>query len=537
MVSRGSDGIYHFSFSDITIDVANHQITITGVKLSSDTVRINSLRRQKQHVPKTISDLTASQIVLSGVNWSHLLLHKTLDCDLAVANDALWHMETNTVYPDPGTKDGDESSPIVTRFFTRRFEVVNPNVTYHYTGKKSEYRCQLSGGKAILNNWAFNSDITRDTSVFLYAQNGSVDPKLFVLERDGKHYAVNTPHIDFESTPNSVTLKNVAIDKLVDVSRKTGQQLESYTFRSPSIEFDHFNWNTLLLTSTLSVPEIHLSAPSLEVDYKRHNFPQDNDKMGKFPNQLIHDFIKTHIGTLHIKNGRIQYNEPQQNGTDAIFVFGDISGTFNNITNIDSFVKTDSSCVIKLEGKFMNKSQIKATFNLSLADTTGRFSVDGYVDNLDGKDVSKQAAAFTFVKVTSFHLSRMICHVEGDQSYGKGNYTMFYNDLKISLFKFDSTERKRLKGPLVYLADALVLYPNNPMGDKPPRSTDSYLKRDPNKGFISLVWQNIYLGAQKTAVRNQKILALSGNKQDDQQPEQQKKKKNFFQRLFGKKNK
>ncbi len=177
---------------------------------------------------------------------------------------------------------------------------------------------------------------------------------------------------------------------------------------------------------------------------------------------------------------------------------------------------------------------MSATFDLSLADPKGHFTVDGFVNNLDGNDVSKQAAVFTLAEVTSFHLSHMDMHIEGDESHSTGNFTMRYEDLKISLFKFNSDERKKPHGPFAFLADALIVYPGNPMPGKDIRKASTSFVRDTTKGFIGVLWQNMYSGAQKTAVRTKAVLDLAGA---EASKEDKPKKVGFLKRLFSKRNK
>jgi hypothetical protein len=428
-----------------------------------------------------------------------------------------------------------EKSSSVTRITAVHFDIRNPDVTYHYVSKKSSCFCYLKGGTAELHDVAIDKDITKDTSEFIYSRYGAVRPVSFIFQQDGRLYDVKSPLIDFTSTANSVTLKEVVIKHLADIDKKTGREMEIYNLTFPSIECDDFNWKKLM-DNKLLLSKMIAAHPVIEILYNRQYFPSENDKMGKYPNQLIHEFIKTDIKTLLVNNCTIKYTEPSTKDGNATFQFDNIHGTFKNITNIDSLIAVNKSCIVTLEGKFQNKSPVGITFDLSLSDPKGHFTAKGYVNNLDGDDVSKQAAGFTFAKVTSFHLSHMSLYIEGNESYAKGDFTMLYENLKISLFKFKSDERKSKKGPFSFIAETTLLYPNNPMPGQDVRKTSTDFTRDPNKGFISLIWKSMYSGAQKTAVRNEKLIVLAGGKTDNKK-EGKPKKKGFLRTLFGKKKK
>jgi hypothetical protein len=345
--------------------------------------------------------------------------------------------------------------------------------------------------------------------------------------QDGRRYEVHDPTISFTSTPTSVTLKDIKIMHMQDIDAEAGHTLEVYNLRFPAIEFENFNWKRLLHKDELVVSRINANKPYMDIHYQRQYFTRDKDKTGSYPNQLIHHFIQTYIGTLHVKGGTIVYNEPGKND-DAVFQFDNIGGSFNNITNMKGHLEQNGNCSVKLQGKFMNKSPVGADFDLSLTDPSGHFPVSGYLNNLEGSDVNKQATDFSFAKVTAFHLSHMDAHVEGDQNTSNGRFTMLYTGLNMSFFN-SGPQPKDKGGLLSSLADKLVLYPSNPMPGESVRSVTTTVHRDAGHGLIYLIWQNIYQGAQKTAVRNDKVAALAGAKTDDNP---KPKKKGFFHRLF-----
>jgi hypothetical protein len=536
MVASSSDSLYHISFSDITVSLVKHQVTATNVRLWADTNQANRLRKMNRYSPNTVSFVTAPKIEAFGVGWENILSNKLLNCQKIIVYNPQWFMQTVKHHPDLSQVEEKEKSSMMHRFTVQQFEVVKPHLTYHYIGDNNTYYLFLKGGTAVTHDWAIDRDLTKDTSVILYSKYGSVRPDSIIFKKDGHIYSVKSPVIDFTTSENSVTLKDVRIKNFIDIDTRTGHLMETYNFKFPAIELTHFNWKKLLHKDVLDVASMHVTDPFISVHYVRENV-EAKDRMGSFPNQLIHEAIKTNIRTLHVKNGRIKYAEPVNNSdTDFVLQFDNLNGEFKNITNIDSEIARNKTCRVTLEARYMNKSPIAATFDLSLSDPRGHFVVNGYINNLDGDDVSKQASAYTFAKVTSFKLTHMDGHIEGDESYAQGSYVMLYHDLKISLFKFKSDKRKSSKGPFSFLADALILYPDNPMPGKEPRKTSTHLARDPNHGFIYLLWQSMYLGAQKTAVRDEGMIKLAGGKTDDDsgKKDDKPKKKGFFRRLFGK---
>ena len=126
----------------------------------------------------------------------------------------------------------------------------------------------------------------------------------------------------------------------------------------------------------------------------------------------------------------------------------------------------------------------------------------------------------------------MDMHITGDETYSQGDFTVLYENLKISLFKFDSKARKGRHGPLAFVGSALLLYPSNPMPNQDVRKVTTSFARDTTMGFIGGLWQNIFRAVKKTALRNNDIATFTDGPETGkgEQP-----KKGFFKRVFEKK--
>jgi len=532
MMLRATDSVYHISFQDLNVNVFDHKVTITGLELWADEKQALALKQQHRHTPPTLSTLSISLLEVTGINWHNIISDKSIESAHASVQDLKWTMDCS-----PNPKDSlysrDKKKPAaITSITCDHVDFINPDITYHYKGIKEHFDCYMKGGTATLENFAYDMDEKKDTSVFLYARSGKVRFKDFIFSKPAGRYVINAPLLDFVTTPNTVTLRSVKITNMRDLDQKTGKEKEFYNLVFPSIELAGFNWNRLINDGELLIPGVHAAEPSIDVHYIRAN-ADANARTGDYPNQLMLEVgLKTNIEKVNIKNGRFRYTEVTAKGDEGTIEFSGIHSSFANITNLPAIIAHDNYCAVKLEGKYMNKSPLAANFKLYLNDKKGHFTMDGYLDSLNGNDVQSQAAVFTIVKVTSFKLNRMDMHIEGDETYSKGDFTVLYDDLKISLFKFDSKQRETRHGPFAFVGSALLLYPSNPMPGKDVRKVTTSFARDTTKGFVGTIWQNMFRSVKKSAIRDQGIVTLTDGPETakGQQP-----KKGFFTRLFGKK--
>ncbi len=532
MITRSTDSIYHISFKDITISFWDHNITLTDVKLWPDEKQVANLRSQRRSVPPTLSTVSIPSLVGTGISWYDIFSNKSLDCKHVVVYNLNWKMNCSPHPEDSLFTHDEKKKPKISRVTSAVVDFVKPEVDYYYKGSKENFDCTMKGGKVALQNFVYNFDQKIDTSLFLYARSGKVRFEHFVFSKPAGRYIINAPILDFETTPNSVTLKSVKIKEMADNDPQTGKTKETYDLDFPSIELHDFNWSKLIYDGVLRIPKGVAVGPYISIRYIREN-NKARGRKDSYPNQLLLQVgLKTSIHEMDINSGHFKYTEVTPKGDEGTIEFSGIHGSFDNITNIPRAIAKRKECIVKLAGKFMNKSDMDVTFTLPLTDSTGRYTVDGYVTNLDGDEVTPQAQVFTIVKVTSFHLNRMDMHIEGDQSYGKGNFTVLYQDLKISLFKFDTKMREGKKGALAFVGSALLLYPSNPMPNKEARKVSTSFARDTTKGFIGGIWQHMFRAAKKTAVRENAIVTLTDGPETNKgdQP-----KKGFFTRLFGKK--
>lgn len=534
MVQRATDSIYHISFKDINVDMFDHSVTITGLKLWPDYNQAKALRARHHRIPPTLSTVSVPRIEAYGLMWGDIASTKSLNCKHVVVRDLKWLLDC-TPHPEDSLFTRDKKDkPLLDHISVAEVDIIKPDVTYHYHGKNGDFSFHANGGTAVLHDWIYNTDKKKDTSLFLYAHSGQVRFDDLVFVKKNGRYTTKKPEIDFETSPNSVTLKKVKIKHMVNHDPKTWAEKEIYDLLFPSLKLTGLNWNELI-TNTLHATQVDAEAPNIAVRFFDKN-AAGGSKLGSYPHQLLLQVgLQTNLETVNLHKGHLKYTEVTEKNEEAVIEFTNIKGHMKNVTNMKEIIASHKTCVIQLEGKYMNKSDVNTTFNLNLADTTGRFSVDGFVKNIDGEDVLKQAQAFTLVEVTSFHLDKIDMHIEGDGTYAKGDFAVLYKDLKISLLKFKSKHRMGKKGPLSFLGSALILYPSNPIRDKEVRTVTTTFARDPDKGFIAVLWQQIYRAAKKTAVRNEGFLDVTDIKESFKGEDP--KKKGMLKRLFGKKDK
>jgi hypothetical protein len=532
MMEQATDSVYHVSWAKVHISFLQGRMTLTGLRLVPDKAKWALLRGQHKRVPPTLSTLFVPRAEVYGISWWRMLTDRSLNCDSVAVYNGNWLLECTPQRNGPPRKKHTEKAKL--KWVSAGYvHVYNPEITYSFNGPREHFTCVFNGGQIQLHQWLFNTDRTKDTCSFLYAQQGAIRLQQFRLFKSTGTYFFGDPALDFQVDKDVIAIKGVNISHMTNTDPISKGVKEVYDLKLPRIEVAGLNWNRLIERNILHMRSLTVHQPDIHIRYQRVNDVAGKGKVSSYPHQLLLQAgLQTQIEALNVQQGRFSFTEVTKDNKEANVGFEDIHSTIDNITNVPDRIQQNDSCVIHLKGKFQGKSTVTARFGLWLGDTSGSYTMNGNIANLDGKDVIKQVQAFTIIAVTSFHMDNMEIHIQGNGHFITGQFTPRYNGLKISLAKFKSEKRSGSTGLFSFMGN-LVLYPNNPMPGGKVRSAATSLARDPEKGFIGNIWHSIYRGAKKAAVREKAIVTVTDGREN--KPGDNKVHKGLLKRIFRRK--
>ncbi len=532
MVAENTDSLYRVELGDISINILTRKVTLKNVHFYADPRKVAELK-SKNICPRTTYNFTVPEAFAGGVNWKALASDNTFKCSYLTINNPSTLFEGRP-REDTSRMKKSGKKPLVIR--AGKIIINNPDIAYSYAEEDNKFKLRVKGGKIELNDWLLDTKIGLDTSAFFFAHNSVVNFDSFFYQKENGSYTMSSAGIGFSTGQRDLILEHMQlklVGKKEEFYKRFGEQKEIYDFHFPRIRFSGINWKDLINGRQLETDTMTMYNPQLSLYFSRKYPASRTSKVGNYPHQLLRSLgLKTNVRRLVVNDGQFSYTEQNEiTSKEATITFVHIKGTMKNVTNIDTIIGKNDKCNVTLDGKYQQNARLTANFQFSLSDPKGYFTLDGTVKNIHAGDINQTTKALALTEVRTFNMSQLDMHIEGNETYGKGNITMLYDGLELAFLRLgdekDKGEPKGI-GMLSFLANKLALFPANPMPGKEVRHMTTYVKRDAYKGFFNLIWKNIFQGAKNTALRAPDLVA---NIQEKQNPE----KKGILRKIFGKK--
>jgi hypothetical protein len=541
LIAAYTDSVYSISYRKLNINIFTRSITVRDLKLRYDTVQIRKLNERGQ-ASKTYISLNVPELEIYNISWTKFIEKKEFKCEQIFMDDAKIF-----IFHTPWLSDTFRHKTRLLKtkgIYAERIKIVNANIIYSDLGDKNRLTIRSNNSNIRLNNWEYKPEQKQDAHSFILAKNGTIFFKNISYETRQSLYAVSAEGLYFSSAHDSLHISGLKIAPSVDTTTfyiKKGKQTDMLNAFFPSISLSGIEWQRLFADQALVVKAIGIDNAIVSNYFSRLAPLNTDSKYGKSPPQLLQKMkIPVFIQTVTVNNGTVAYTELNNiTKKNAAISFHNIRGSFHNVTNIPAYLTLNRNCVINIQGKFMGRSDMAATINFRLGDTTGAFSISSYMTDLDASEISKQTQALALVNIKALYSPRLDFTMQGNEYYAAARVSIQYDKLKIKLqgFSHDSMRIKNKAFPSFIVNHALI-YPANPMPNEAIRTVNTYTKRNEYRSFFNLVWKNILQGVLKTIARSDeaaRMMELQANVAP--KPKKEKNKKGLLKLLFGKKNK
>jgi hypothetical protein len=529
IIVDGSDSLYTFSLADYTVGASGSSVDINNLSIQVDSARYRQMKAANI-LPPLIFSLKLSKASIRGLNPWALWRNKNINCssiELAGSvvslqqqkneNDTSATTQPKTLY--------EAIKPDINEINIGYIEVRNSDFSFktlqEETEQKESWHFEKMGIK--VSDIKVDANSHKDTTRILYASNLHAGfDSLSIKATDGMYkYDVGKTAYDFKD--RTVIVEHFKLRPSIsqdEFNRRMGHEADRFSADVEKVTVNNFNAAAFLAQSRIKTGTILLSNPVFSIYKDKRAGPNNSNKMGKYPHQLLlKATTPISIDSIKIKGGQFTYTEKSlKTFMDGSFKFNNVNGVIPNITNSASEIAKNGWCKADLTASFMGDNDMRAIFSFDLASNDGHFMVDATLASLTAGQINAIFRPLAKAELETFVLDKLAYHVEGNDHSATGNLRLLYHDLKLNVLKTDADGNFQKKGLITMLANVLKLYSSNPeSGEQERKATGIKEQRIPTKNFFGLVIRTLLSCTQEIALKgkNKTLPGLGGKKQEN----------------------
>jgi len=502
VVFKSSDSLYKVDFSSAELHVLRGTIVIFNITLKPDTAVYN--RRKKQHLaPNNLVELLVKRLTLSHIHPFKLYFQHKLDIGEIVLNEPV----VNISYQLNHTRD------TVLKHNRTPWQKISKSLHSIHIGDiilgdvKLKYE-DYSGNKLAVSelkemdlsahDLLIDSVTQTDRSRLLYCKDIVAELNNYTGRSANGLYTYKFTHLKLSTLKSQLNVEGLTLKPVNPVQFFTKSHRDRFTMRLDSIQLNNFDFLNYHKYRSLTASSLFLNRGSIEIYGNPGTSVDKTDKVKSFPNVGLYkinaDMKIDTVSANHINVFYTEYNAKSKE-TGSIS-FNNTSGRFLNITTNQAALQKNNFTTVQLTSYFMNRGKLNVEFAFNLTDKNNAFSYKGRLGQMNLQYVNPLVMPLAMIKITSGTIKQLNFDIKANRTIARGNVTVLYNDLKVSLLKADSTFDKLTSKPIASLfTNIFILKHNNPdvAGGQPRLFHVDHL-RSAEIPFFKFVWQTLLAG-------------------------------------------
>jgi hypothetical protein len=506
LLKKSSNGLYNLSVGDLKVDVLSSKISLHDVTVRPDANAIKTLKNSGL-LPNDVFTISFKDLIIEGVNLDDAITSKTMDYKLVKLVAPTIEIDHRKAKEDVKSKEDFSQRFLkeMEKLSIKKLVIEGGNIVVH-DQQKNETK-KLANVQVLMNDILLDENTRKDKDRFLFAKEARLDFHDFNTRTKDGLYNFKIGDVSVNAAKKSITLKNLSFGSTMSKEAFVKHQKvakEMYGLSLPTLTISGVDWWPAINGEEMKATSVETSGGKFSVYFDRALPPKN--RMGNFPNQLLMKLpLKIDIDKMKFRDLDVSYEEhnplSQQSGT----VYLDHASM--EITNVHN-KKGGGPMVVNGTGLLLHKVPVQATFRFDMKNyKSGIFSASiSSTTPFDGTLLNSFAMPLGMMKVEKGELQKLQANLHGNELGASGDVTVLYKDMKLALLEKDKGKAALDKKDFTsFVANLFVLKKDNPKEGKPPRTEQAYFKRDPEGGFMMLVWKTILVGILKTIGAPEKI--------------------------------
>jgi len=484
--SLSSEDIFIQAFS--TVDVAEDAeagMFIKKLKLTPSNRMLLGMANQKI---RSISRASIDYVRLEGLAFEQFFKDRDLEFERFVLEkptvDLLINTEeTQQAAPDPlGKQLGNFLANL--NFETFNVHDAGIDITDFKTRKSLAY---LTGASLELAGLQMQFDSLSEQGLFRTKFSKGIFTADSLSTKVSDDYGVTATAISVDALKRNIQLDKLYLKPTLSpqaYNRKLSYEKDWFSGSVAAVKINNFDLNELY--TSLSIKASSLYADALQLSIYRDKRLPDNTIFKPLPGKLLRDLpMLVGIDTLISKNMQITYEQVGDNPeqpTSSKVKLDQMSVTAYNITNIPEKLEANSILEASLKARFLEETNIFATYQFQLNRASDDFSLYGSMNPLPAFHFSPLMESMLLVKVPAGQIKDFNFNLVGNNKYLQGKVEMEYEGLEVEVLNPKSKQSS--SGFMTFVSNTIIKK-NNLRSKRNFTVGKVFIEREPNKSFIN----------------------------------------------------
>lgn len=507
IVQKATNGLYRIDFEQVSTNLITGNAYITKVKLIPDTNVYKRLLRQSE-APNNLYFIDLGKLSIKKFHPFKAYFARQLEIDLllfdrpkiTMMNKSLPFNENKP--PQPEKSPYDYIKAIFSSLQVKTIDFKNASFKYvNHNGEKPDIDT-ISNISITLKDWLIDSLSATDKSRFYLLKDVYVYLNDYTYATPDSMYYIKMSQFEFTASTGRVNIKEFALQPRYTeqaFAKVNGYARDRYSLQLNHIDLLGINLPAYIKNREVWANEMDIANGSLSV-FNDNSYPKlIKDKTGRFPHQLLQKInIPITLKKINLQNLDISYAEfdakSRQRGRIS---FNRTSGTITNVTNQPKSKKINPIIGANLETYLMGQGKLNVDFRFNLLKPKADFSYKGQLVNMDGRQLNYVTKPLALLQIKSCMVRKFAFDIQANEDLAKGTVDFVYNDLSLGLLKKHPGREKLVRlGILSLLANAMVIYSDNPTANGKYTVAPIYYKRKPTGSFFNFVWKTLFQGVK-----------------------------------------
>lgn len=507
LVLKSTNGLYKVEFSDLHTNLITGSAKILDVNIVPDTNVYKQLIDAKK-APNNLYYIKLKEVAIKRFRPLNIFFNREVNVSLLLFDKpevtmVNKHFDFNDDKPPRPNKSPYDF--IKKLFNSIRVEVVDfKNARFKYVNNNGPIPDidSVANLNVSLRDWLIDSLSAKDTTRLYLLKDVNLNANNYSYATPDSMYYIKVDQLHFNAASGKVNIKQFALVPRYsegEFAKVAGYAKDRFNIQMNNINLNGLDLPKYLQKGELLANEMSIADGSVSV-FNNNSFPkQEKDKTGRFPHQLLQQLkAQLTLKKINLTNVDVSYAEFDRDSKHrGEITFRNTAGTITNATNTVKAKAVNPIMEANLNSYVMDEGKLNVSFKFDLNSLVGAFDYKGAVVNLDGRKLNRITKPLGMIQVNKGLINELAFDIKANQDVAKGSVDFRFNDLSVALLKKEEGRQRLVKkGLLSILANALVLYSDNPSADGKFTGAKINFKREPTASFFSFIWKTLFQGVK-----------------------------------------